>query len=417
MQQTGSPLLHDAPLLPAPLRDWPAARPIDTALRRWVLPPDLMASLAGAQHRSGAAVARHLLEALDIRFDVSSRDLARIPCQGKALIVANHPFGIVEGLILAVLLDSVRKDYKLVANSILAGIGGLSDVMIYVNPFETAESHIENRRPLRACLEWLRNAGLLAMFPAGEVAHLHWMEHSITDPSWKTTAARLALRAQCPVVPVYFEGANSLSFQLAGTLHPHLRTIGLLREFRKLRGKTIPLRIGSAIAASLLESYGSPARATEYLRSRTFFLSNRPRTASDPPTPTPTLMPSTAADPPAAQRLLSEEVAALPADCELLRSGDFSVFLVTASQIPNLLPEIGRRRELAFRLVGEGTGKELDLDRFDEHYYHLFLWNRADSQLAGAYRLALTAEVLARFGIRGLYTSTLFRYQPEFFDR
>jgi putative hemolysin len=409
---------EDAPLLPLPVRNWPAARPLDTVLRRWVLPPDLMASLGRAQGGSGAGVASGLLDALNIRFEANRRDLERIPRQGKALVVANHPFGIVEGLILAVLLEAVRPDYRIVANSILAGIGGLAGVFVPVNPFETPQANIANRRPLRACLEWLAGGGLLAMFPAGEVAHLSWMEHSITDPPWKTTAARLALRAPCPVVPVYFEGANSLSFQLAGTLHPHLRTISLAREFRKLRGRTIPVRIGNAIPQSILETHGSAGRATEYLRSRTFFLANRPRIASvSPPPTTHTVDRSASVDPPAGERLLTEEVAALPADCELVRSGDFSVYLAVAAQIPRVLREIGRRREQAFRMVGEGTGREIDLDRFDHHYYHLFLWNRADARLAGAYRLALSAEVLDRFGIRGLYTSTLFRYHPEFFAR
>src|SRR5258708_4025106 len=120
---------------------------------------------------------------------------------------------------------------------------------------------------------------------------------------------------------------------------------------------------------------------------------------------------------PANQRSLSEEVAALPAYCELAGNNEFSVFLAGARQIPRLLLEIGRRREVAFRQVGEGTRKAADLDRFDEHYQHLFLWNKADGRLAGAYRLALTTDVLKQFGIRGLYTSTLFRYKPRFFDR
>jgi hypothetical protein len=73
---------------------------------------------------------------------------------------------------------------------------------------------------------------------------------------------------------------------------------------------------------------------------------------------------------------------------------DFSVFLAGSRQIPQLLLEIGRRREIAFRQVGEGTGRDTDLDHFDEHYQHLFLWNKADCRLAGAYRVALTTDVL-----------------------
>jgi putative hemolysin len=83
----------------------------------------------------------------------------------------------------------------------------------------------------------LSAGGALVMFPAGEVAHLNWTEHSIADPPWKTTAARLALRSRSPVVPVFFEGANSMPFHVAGVLHPGLRTINLAREFTRCAAK------------------------------------------------------------------------------------------------------------------------------------------------------------------------------------
>ena len=117
------------------------------------------------------------------------------------------------------------------------------------------------------------------------------------------------------------------------------------------------------------------------------------------------------------ERHLSEEVAALPAECELTGDRNFSVYLANSRQIPSLLKEIGRCRELVFRNVGEGTGQHLDLDRFDEYYQHLFLWNKTDRRLAGAYRLAVTSDVLPLLGISGLYTSTLFRFHPDFFER
>jgi hypothetical protein len=85
--------------------------------------------------------------------------------------------------------------------------------------------------------------------------------------------------------------------------------------------------------------------------------------------------------------------------------------------MPGLLQEIGRQRELTFREVGEGSGKSSDLDHFDFHYRHLFLWSRTERRLAGAYRLAVTTDVIPLYGVQGLYTSTLFRFQPEFFDR
>ena len=286
--------------------------------------------------------------------------------------------------------------------------------MILVNPFETPTAQAENRSPPRAALDWLAGGGLLSVFPAGEVAHLDWKEHSVTDPQWKTSAARLALHTRCAVVPAFFEGANSISFQLAGILHPGLRTMALAREFGRMRGRTVRLRIGSPIGPNMLAGYQNAERATAYMRSRTFFLSNRSEPALFSPFSSRRVR---TIAPPGAERLLSGEVAALPAECELAGDRNYSVYLASASQIPRMLAEIGRCRELAFRKVGEGTGKHADLDRFDEYYQHLFLWSKTDNRLAGAYRLAVTSDVLPRFGISGLYTSTLFRFHPHFFER
>jgi len=98
-------------------------------------------------------------------------------------------------------------------------------------------------------------------------------------------------------------------------------------------------------------------------------------------------------------------------------AGEYSVYLASADQVPNVLRELGRLREITFRAAGEGTGKDLDLDGFDSYYQHLFLWNKTRRELAGAYRIGSTQEILALFGLRGLYTSTLFHYDPEFFRR
>ncbi|HEY1242243.1 MAG TPA: GNAT family N-acyltransferase [Bryobacteraceae bacterium] len=405
-----------APLLPPPLQRW--AAPLEDALERWVVPPMLQQTIHQAQsHGQGAQFARQVLEQLGIEYALAPQDLAPVPARGPAILVANHPHGIVEGLILLVLLDTIRPDYKLMANSLVSQIDAMREHTILVNPFRTLTANTENRSPLRECIRWLAGGGLLTIFPAGEVAHLNWTEHSVVEPCWSTAAARLAVRMQAPVVPVFFEGSNSLQFHLAGTLHPGLRTIALPREFIKMRGKTVRVRFGSAIAADQLSVYRSAASATEYLRSRTLFLANRPW-------PAPHSSETSSAKPHAAtvhagvrERLLAAEVAALPADAELVRGDEFSVFVAQAGQIPKLLEEIGRSREEAFRLVGAGTGKETDLDWFDRHYSHLFLWSRRDALLAGAYRMALTDEVIRKIGIRGLYTSTLFHYKRGFFDR
>ena len=342
------------PMLPPALRPW--VQPLEPALRRLLLPCEVMDGFDLARRAGdGAGFARHLLGALDIRFRIDDCGRERIPAGGAAVIVANHPYGIVEGLILAALLDDIRPDWKIMANSMLAGIAELRSHMIAVNPFEVPDANAQNRMPLREAVRLLSAGSALVMFPAGEVAHLDWAERAIADPVWKTTAARLALRARAPVVPVFFEGANSVPFHVAGVLHPGLRTIGLAREFHKMRGKTVRLHIGKPIPHTVLNGYRDPQHATAYMRSRTLFLANRSAVAAFQPAACTTGKRARAITPPGPERLLSEEVAALPAQCELAASHDFAVYLASAPAIPRMLAEIGRCRELAFRATGEGT--------------------------------------------------------------
>jgi putative hemolysin len=404
------------PILPPPLRPW--SRQLEPVLYRLCVPSEVDSGLRHARHAGkGAQFARSLLSCLDISFAWDDADSKRIPAAGPAVIVANHPYGIAEGLIMAVLLDSVRPDWKILTNAQLAGVRELGDHMVPVDPFGSAEAAVHNRVPLRRSIEWLARGGALAAFPAGEVSHLDWKQRTVADPEWKTTAARLALRAHCPVIPIYFDGANSLAFQLAGVLHSSLRTFGLAKELAKLSGKAIRVRVGSPIPSAMLLGFHDAASATQYLRSRTMLLSHRPAAVvpAPPAFPIARRQPAAIASP-EPERLLSEEVAALPAESELARQGNLSVHVAEAAQIPRLLREIGRSRELTFREIGEGTGKALDLDSFDRYYRHLFLWDAAACRLAGAYRLAVTTDVLPRFGAAGMYTSTLFRFHRRFFQ-
>src|SRR5262249_53907969 len=121
--------------------------------------------------------------------------------------------------------------------------------------------------------------------------------------------------------------------------------------------------------------------------------------------------------PPTAASVLQAEVAALPAAQRLVDGAEFAVYLASSAQIPLVLREIGRLRELTFRTIGEGTGQAVDLDHFDAHYLHLFVWDKTVGAVVGAYRLGLTDVILRHYGPRGLYTNTLFRFKPAFFSR
>jgi putative hemolysin len=194
-----------APILPAALRQW--TRPLEPALYRLLVPAEVSSGLDRARSSgAGAHFARRFLQLLDIRFALDEGDLARFPATGPAVVVANHPYGIAEGLILMALLDGVRPDYKLVANSMLASVTEVRGQTILVNPFDAPQANAQNRAPLRECLDWLSAGSLLVLFPAGEVAHMDWRERAVTDGPWKPAAARLAMRAGWPVAPVFFAG-------------------------------------------------------------------------------------------------------------------------------------------------------------------------------------------------------------------
>ena len=115
--------------------------------------------------------------------------------------------------------------------------------------------------------------------------------------------------------------------------------------------------------------------------------------------------------------LLKQDVLALNASDRLLTSGEYSVYCATADKLPHVMREIGRLRETAFRTVGEGTGKALDLDEFDEYYHHLFVWSEVSSEIVGAYRLAFTHELIALHGVTSLYTHSLFEFNASLFER
>jgi putative hemolysin len=396
-------------LLPSPLNT--LIRPIEPALVRHFLPDTLCRSyrLSDPQTATAERFTADMLRHLDISYKVDDGDVDRIPKTGACVVVANHPFGLLEGFILVTLLEKIRPDYRIVANTLLASTPALHERVIFVNPFEEANAH-ENGKSLRASIECLRNGGLLVMFPAGEVAHFSWSERAVADPKWNTSAARLARKIGCPTLPLFFKGANSIPFHMLGTLHPRLRTLNLARELVKKRNRVIHVRVGTPIPASVLNSYPDAESATGYLRARTYLLHNRsnnPVSSSKPAASVAQAAPVAAA---------AAEVAALDASHVLAANDDFKVFLANADEIPNILQEIGRSREETFREIGEGTGNTLDLDEFDSYYQHMFLWSNRDQRVAGAYRLVTTPQVLAQRGTKGLYTSTLFHYDQNFFN-
>ena len=386
--------------------------PIPAPLKPFVIPPRIervYEQAAGSEERFLDAV----LQALDVQPLISDADLARIPREGPLVIVANHPFGILEGLVLARLLDRVRPDVRILANSLLGFVPEMSRRLILVNPFSQPEAVQANGKGVREVLGWLGHGGALLAFPAGEVSHFDFRARAVIDPLWNEKIVRLIRHTKSTSLPVFVNGANSLTFQLMGMVNARLRTARLLHELANKHHQRVEIRVGAPIPWTALQKQSCDADAIRYLRRRTYLLAHRNPAirATTRPSYGEPVAPAIAED------IVAREVASLGPAQRLAESNGLEVYLAEAGEIPAAVAEIGRLRELAFRAAGEGTGRSRDVDSFDTYYQHLFIWSPAERHIVGAYRLASSRDVLNSRGIAGLYTSTLFEYRPQFFRR
>ena len=358
------------------------------------------------------SVHERILRATGLDLQIAPGELERVPRSGPVVVCANHPYGGADGVAMLVTMLRHRPDTKVLSNGVLSRFPFIADKLILVDPFGGADAARRNAKSLREALDWLKAGHLVACFPAGEVAAVHWGDWNPTDPPWSTIPARLALKSGAKVVPSWFEGTNRPMFHAAGLIHPRLRTALLPNEFIARCNTAVEMRFGRAIPT---EGSGTDAESlTRLVRGRSELL----RRAAPVPVRAPQESQPIAA-PAATGEELTAEFASLPPDALLLREGDYDVLAVRSTRIPKAMHEIGRLREIAFRAVGEGSGTPFDVDRFDEHYHQLIVWNRARREIVGGYRAGVVAELVqsavaaGQPGVEGLYTSTLFEFSPR----
>lgn len=356
---------------------------------------------------------RYALETLGIHYSVKQGSLGQIPAIGATVVVANHPLGCVEGVILAELLGRVRSDIKILANYYLKTVPELDELFIGVDVFEGPQAVKANVKALREANKHLASGGLLLIFPAGEVSAYNRKTRSITDKDWSHSVSRLITKNKATTVPVYIDGRNSQKFYMAGQIHPLLRTLMLGRELLNKRDRQIQLAIGEAIGFNEIKGFDDHKQLVNYLRLNTYLLGSQLKGTQHPAVPVETDNLASIAPAVKVEKLVSE-ISQLGCSERLLSSGQFDVYCALADRIPSVLAELGRIREINFRAVGEGTGKSTDIDEFDLYYHHLFVWDREKQCVVGAYRLGLVEKILAEKGVEGLYSRTLFNYDERF---
>ncbi|MGX9416730.1 lysophospholipid acyltransferase family protein [Vibrio sp. WJH972] len=355
---------------------------------------------------------RYTLDALNVDYAVNRGSTDSIPVEGAVVIVANHPLGAIEGVILADLVGQVRKDVKVLANQMLKRLPEISDLFIGVDVFGGEGAKRTNSNAIREANQHLADGGVLVIFPAGEVSTYPKGGSSLSDIEWRNSVAKFIKHSEATTVPIFINGKNSDLFYRAGHVHPLLRTAMLGRELLNKRSTEIKISIGDTIPFSELSTFDRDKDIVNYLRLNTYLM--RPESDHFSMQGAPSY--GTEVIDSVETSLLEQELVTLPSDAVLHEQTDFIVYYASTSQIPNIMREIGRIRENSFRAVGEGSGLECDIDEFDSYYLQLFVWHKQDKQIVGSYRLCMVDELVKEKGIEGLYSRSLFNYDQTFID-
>jgi putative hemolysin len=349
-----------------------------------------------------------LLEDLQIEFEIPEEDLKRIPKKGGFITISNHPLGGVDGLLLLKLLLDHRPDYKIIANFLLHRIEPLKPYIMPVNPFEDRKDAKSSTAGFMQAIRHLKSDLPLGIFPAGEVS-TYKDGKLVVDKKWE----------EVPVIPIYFHAKNSNMFYRLAKLSDVFRTAKLPSEVLSQKRRVVKVRIGKPISLKAQKEHESLDDFTEFLRKKTYMLSKpyekEAKKLSD--------IPNSIKIPKSPKKIIDtgdqnamiHEVDALRemGDKRLLESKNYEVFLAKKEHIPNVLIELGRLREITFRAIGEGTNNATDLDRYDDYYHQMFLWDRDANRVAGAYRMGMGSEISKMYGLDGFYLNELFKFEPE----
>ena len=357
-----------------------------------------------------------LLDEFKIKFEIPEEDLKRLPKSGAYITISNHPLGGIDGILLLKLMLEQRPDFKIIANFLLHRIEPLKPYVMPVNPFENKKDVKSSIAGFKSAISHLRDGHPLGVFPAGEVS-TYKDDKLIIDKPWEEAAMKLIKKAEVPVVPIYFHAKNSRLFYQLSRLSDTLRTAKLPSELLTQKHRVIKVRIGNPIKVAAQKEHESLADFTEFLRKKTYMLANsfeKNSLLKDIPQKLKVTKEPKKIVTEISSDLIEDEILRLrEKDRRLLQSKNYEVYLAPAQEIPNILREIGRLREITFRAIGEGTNEAIDLDKFDRYYYHMFLWDNKENTLAGAYRMGLGSKIYKEYGIDGFYLQDLFRFEPE----
>ena len=223
-----------------------------------------------------------MVERYGLTLDVIGGSLANIPREGPLVLIANHPYGILDGLMMGHILSQTRPDFRILAHHVFRKAEDLNRIILPIDFDETKEAMALNLQTRRVAHEYLGQGGAIGIFPGGTVSTAAKPFAQPLDPSWRNFTARLVGRSNATVVPVFFDGHTSRLFQLASHLHYTLRMGLLIKEFSKRVDPSVRVVVGEPIGRDALDARAKDSKSLmAFLRQKTYELSPRPINPND----------------------------------------------------------------------------------------------------------------------------------------
>ena len=366
--------------------------------------------LHNMQSLSKEDFADKLIALLELKLTGIDELKAKIPKTGPVVIASNHPFGGIEGVILARAIGEVRPDLKVLANQGLGIFHELKDYFIFTNPLSQKDP--KNAPSLRQCISHVQQQHALLIFPAGKVSYFQKDKGRIAEHHWNKIVGRLVSINECQYVPVFVSGENSPLFYRVERIFFRLRMFLLGRELLNKTGASIHIDSGFAVQSKHISGQNFEQKA-EFCRTLSYAQQSqwRYKWPADKVTEHKPLADETDSD------AISAELEHLPEKQKLASFKSFEVYYAYQKQAPQTLVEIARLRELVFRLHNEGSGEPIDSDHFDATYTHLFIFDKKEKRIIGAYRMGLSDKLIEADGLEGLYLNKMFLFGEDFINR
>lgn len=369
-----------------------------TLLSKIIREEKLNQYLRRCNNKTGIDFIDEVFDLLNFTFNVSQKDRDKIPSQGPLLIVSNHPFGGIDGLMLIKLIYDVRSDVKIIVNNVLTEIPNLDEFFLPFNIFG-GKFQKEN---VQRIFESIKKEEAVIIFPAGEVSR--FSINGIRDGRWSKGILYFAAKYNTPILPVHIKGRNSLFFYFISLINKKISSLLLPSELLNKKNKNIEIKIGDIVPTpNLISTIKDSKLQLKLLKKHLYNVGNGKK-----------------------EILNTEKSIIKPIDRKILKlqlkeapllgitNDGKKIFILTYNGFPEVIREVARLREITFRGVGEGTGNRLDMDLYDKLYRHIVLWDEENLEVVGAYRIGVCEELLLKHGTEGLYTSTLFNFSDNF---